>query len=142
MQQCISQLGAVVLLLSNLLNVNTPAAAQTLEAQETAPAVIEVDHMDEWLDRLVQMESNGRADIKHLDVNGKYSYGCLQFQMATFVSHYPLLGEPAPEEYEKAIYDCDLQKRLAKAILKDKPAKWTFWFTSIRKKGLGLPPSL
>lgn len=37
----------------------------------------------EWntfLTAIAQVESSGRDDIKHLDTNGRYSYGCLQIQ--------------------------------------------------------------
>ncbi len=41
--------------------------------------------LSSWLEILADKESGNRADIRVLDTNGKYSYGCLQFQMETWL---------------------------------------------------------
>lgn len=138
------------MLLSNLVastslpTANT-SAAQIQEIPIPAPAVIsatstEPDPLDLWLDKLALLESNGREDIKHLDVNGRYSYSCLQFQMGTFKAFYPLIASRSPASWEKAIMDCDTQKSIARAMLAANPAAWRHWYHSVKKRGLGLPP--
>lgn len=96
------------------------------------------DKLDLWLNKLAQAESTGRENIKILDVNGRYSYGCLQFQMRTFLSY--------AERYDievttDDIYDCNLQKRLAKEMILENHSNWRHWFNSAKYK-VGLPPLL
>lgn len=101
------------------------------------------DKLDLWIEKLVDLESQGRADIKVLDVNGRWSMGCLQYQQATWDSYKPLIAQilpPGETITEKTIYNCSVQKRLTKLILSENPKKWTMWYTSVKVKGLGLPP--
>ena len=91
---------------------------------QTAP-----DAMDAWLQKLIQKESEGREHIKILDHNNQYSYGCLQFQMATFRSYirkYKLLANTEDAELENMIYD--------------DYSNWRNWYTSVSVRNLGLPP--
>ena len=58
------------------------AIAMTAQADVLVPANKPVTDT-EWntfLTALAQVESNGRTNLKVLDVNGRYSYGCLQIQ--------------------------------------------------------------
>lgn len=101
------------------------------------------DALDQWIEQLVTKESNGKANIKIVDRNGYFSYGCLQFQMRTFreyVRKYNLLPEAEDEELKNMIYDCEFQKYLAKKMLEDNPDNWRHWHTSVVAKKLGLPP--
>ena len=98
--------------------------------------------LDAWLDTLVEKESHGNAKIRIMDVNGRYSYGCLQFQMATFknyIARYDLESE-VDGDWNSAIYDCGLQRRLAKLMLLENRNNWRHWFNSVRDGELGLPP--
>ena len=92
------------------------------------------DPLSEWLDGLIQKESSGREDIVILDVNNKYSYGCLQFQMTTFIDYttqFDLHGD---------IMDCGFQKLLAYQMIIDDHGNWRHWRTSVVKRKLGFPP--
>ena len=101
----------------------------------------EPDELNLWIEKLIQLESEGREDIKILDVNGWYSYSCLQYQMPTFESYGAKYGFfEDGEDISDLIYDCDLQKRLTRAILESEPEGWKLWYTSVKKRGLGLPP--
>lgn len=85
---------------------------------------------------------NCPPNFRIIDSNNKYSYGCLQFQEATFVSEvarYGLLPEAEPAEVMNLIYDCDFQKKLAMLMFLNDPYAWMHWRTSVWR-GLGLPP--
>lgn len=101
--------------------------------------------LDDWIEGLVQLESEGRSNFKILDVNGKYSYSCLQFQMGTFKAFYPLLNAGNGSKltaagWEKEIMACYTQKMIAKAMIKSNHNAWRHWYNSVKKRGLGLPP--
>lgn len=57
-------------------------------------------------------ESGLRDHIKVLDSNDKYSYGRLQFQMATWLSYGKAFGAT-----KENIYDGNLQDQVARAML-------------------------
>lgn len=123
---------------ANASEAQAPEAASEAEATVKEPEPIDV-----WLEKLAYQESNHRAHIKVLDVNGKYSYGCLQFQEGTFRHYgmkYGLISQSTP--FESVIYDCDLQKKLAKLMLEDNYYNWQAWYTSVKKMGVGLPPQI
>jgi len=111
-----------------------PGARGVLTVEE--PLAIDI-----WLAKLAFQESAGKHDIKVLDVNGKYSYGCLQFQEGTFRKYgvkYGLITPSTP--VESKIYDCELQKKIAKLMLAEDYSNWRAWYTSSRTKSVGLPP--
>lgn len=87
-----------------------------------------------WIDTLIQYESNGNNDLKFLDANGRYSYSCLQFQEATFKS------ESARYKIDGQIMDCEVQKKIAMAMIKDDWNNWRHWYTSVKIRNLGYPP--
>jgi len=90
--------------------------------------------LDAWIQDLILLESRGDASLKYLDSNGKYSYSCLQFQEATFKSEskrYGITGD---------IMDCEVQKKIAKAMIQDNWKNWRHWYTSVKVRGLGYPP--
>ena len=98
---------------------------------------------ENWINELVQKESEGRADIKILDSNGRYSYSCLQFQEQTFrfyVERYNLLPGVEYAEVMNWIYDCEFQKLIALKMLEEDHNNYLHWRTSVLKRGLGLPP--
>lgn len=97
--------------------------------------------LDSWLKKLVYLESNGVSDIKILDHNGLHSFGCLQFQLYTFQAYGARYGLLSPgDDIEKLIYDCNLQKEIARRMINENPENWRNWYTSVTVKGLGLPP--
>jgi hypothetical protein len=118
----------------------TPTVTST--AKVTSPLnVEEASALDIWLEKLAQKESEGRERIKILDTNGKYSYGCLQFQEWTFKSYgqkYGVLKDPS--SWENKIYDCNVQKQLAKKMIQNEYVLWQSWYTSVMVRNLGLPP--
>ena len=122
-------------------SVTAPAVASNSLANIANP---DPDDLDQWLDKLAGLESNGRDDIKILDVNNRYSYGCLQFQMRTFLemgNRYNLLSDKAQADPENAIYSCSLQKRIARAMIQDNARNWRYWYTSVKTRKLGPPPA-
>ncbi len=97
--------------------------------------------LDSWLKKLVYLESEGKSNLKVLDHNGLHSFGCLQFQMSTFKEFglkYGLISEE--DALDNIIYDCVLQKQIAKKMIQENPNNWRRWYTSVRVRGLGLPP--
>jgi len=100
------------------------------------------DEMDHWLSKLARFEYPGAEKyFKRLDSNGKFSYGCLQFQAATFVGMAQKYGVSKAFGDASAIYDCGIQKEIARAMFEDDAtAAAHHWYTSIYVKGLGLPP--
>lgn len=118
---------------------STTSTAATTTATGTVTT-----NLDVWLEKLAMAESNNRANIKVLDVNGRYSYGCLQFQMATFKAYSARYGFVDPndvESWENLIYDCSLQKKVAKRMIQEKPVNWRQWGYTVLHKGIGLPPT-
>jgi len=78
-------------------------------------------------------DKENEFNCKIIDSNNRYSYSCLQFQADTFVAmsdKYDIHG---------SIYDCDVQKKIARAMLMDNPNNWKHWYNSTTKK-IGLPP--
>ena len=132
---------------------NTYQTPQAFPVSITKPAnvppkfssevVLKPTELDIWLNKLAQKESNGRTHFRILDVNGWYSYGCLQFQMPTFqayVRQFSLTDELGPGGFQEAIYDCNLQKRLAKLMILKDYDNWQHWYNSVMEGGIGLPP--
>jgi hypothetical protein len=120
-------------------------ATQSLTATTPAAATASATHtnLDAWLDKLAEKESNNQSRIKILDVNGRYSYGCLQFQMATFKSYSARYGHVDPStvtSWEELLYNCSLQKKVAKSMIKENSANWRHWGYTVLNKGVGLPP--
>lgn len=79
-------------------------------------------------------------DFRIVDSNGLYSYGCLQFQEATWVGVNKQYGlDPWANG---GIYSCDRQLDVAARMFEADPiAAANHWYTSIYKRGLGLPPN-
>lgn len=110
----------------------------------TVTSTVVTTNLDLWLNKLAFAESNNRANIKVLDVNGRYSYGCLQFQMATFKSYadrYDLADPATVTDWEALIYDCSFQKQVAKRMIQEKPGNWRHWGYTVLNKGIGFPPA-
>ena len=148
---------AIGVLAGQAVTPNPPPAADTYQTSSTPqssvvliapsiPAITIQDDLDNWLDNLAQAESNGKDHIKILDVNGLYSYGCLQFQVGTFLSYgrkYGIVPEEALSNPDllKLIYNCSVQKEIARAMIEDSAANWRHWYTSVRyNKNVGMPP--
>ncbi len=93
--------------------------------------------LENWIIKLEEKESGRRADIKILDVNGRYSYSCLQFQKSTLKT-YALKFGLRSEITEKDMFDCSLQKQVAMAMIRDDYGNWRHWENSVL--AIGLPP--
>lgn len=100
---------------------------------------IEHVQLRQWINILVQQESSGRTNIKILDNNHKYSYGCLQFQKQTFVGYAKslnMLPETEDNEIENFIYDCEYAKLLAEKMIENNYDNWKHWKNSVDKIGM------
>lgn len=82
----------------------------------------------------MEKESGGKKLLVVLDTNKKYSYGCLQYQMATWNHYSKKYGIDAE------IMDCDAQIEVTRNIIKYEKDGWRNWWTTVVKKGVGLPP--
>jgi hypothetical protein len=58
----------------------------------------------------------------------------------SYVKRYELLPNMEDSELENMIYDCDFQKLLTRKMIEEDPENWRHWYTSVAKRGLGLPP--
>lgn len=94
----------------------------TVEVENTFPDVAQVA----WLHALEQCESKGNPTARVLDVNGYYSYGILQFQMATFIGFSKEYGTDSGD-----IYDPTSQETLALKMLDD--GLWKHWYNCSQK---------
>lgn len=118
---------------------------QNIKTALIVPAVKEVpfrSQLDLYLDKLVKYECHGpclkNPRFRIIDSNGKYSYSCLQFQEATFFSMTKKYNIEIKAWDD--IYNCDIQKKVAKAMWMDtKAATKVHWYHSIVIRGLGLP---
>ncbi len=114
-------------------------------ASTTASSTLVYTNLDAWLEDLAMKESHNQERIKVLDVNGRYSYGCLQFQMATFKSYstrYGLVDPNTVVSWEELLYNCSLQKKIAKHMILENNSNWRHWGYTVLKKGVGLPPTV
>lgn len=119
----------------------TPASTVAIVPPPIISQEAVITPLDLWIDGLIELESRGEEKIKILDVNGYYSYGCLQFQMATFIRFgvkYGLLTQS--DNPRQLIYSCDFQKEIAKAMIRENRSNWRHWFTSVKIRKLGPPP--
>jgi hypothetical protein len=93
-----------------------------------------------WIEDLKEVESQNREEIKILDTNGRYSYGCLQFQEWTFRRYGEEYGliDPDLDNVEDVIYDCKLQQKITMLMILDDHSNWKHWRNSVRK--IGMPP--
>lgn len=120
-------------------SLDTQNVTSTTQASSTVTT-----NLDVWLEKLATAESGNRENIIVLDVNNKYSYGCLQFQMATFQSYsarYGLVDPATVSDWKKLILDCKLQKQIAKRMIQEKSGNWRHWGYTVLNKGIGLPPA-
>lgn len=124
-------------------SASTPATGTQFASIVNTPIASSQAPIDAWIDSLIQLESRGNDRIKILDVNGRYSYGCLQFQMDTFWRYgtkYNILTNADEDNLGTLIYNCDIQKTIAKAMIDENRSNWRHWYTSVTKKKLGPPP--
>lgn len=121
-----------------------PSTALEYVAPPETPKPVDRDlPLKEWLYELEGYESTHKVNAKILDVNGKYSYGCLQFQMETFIwagMKYRLFASRSDAEAQ--IMDCSMQHAVALAMLKGERQAWRHWYTSVELRGLGRPPAV
>ena len=96
---------------------------------------------EEWIDKLSTCESQDRPAIKVLDINNKYSYGLLQFQLDTFYGfgkQYGFFPEGfTREEARLMIHIPSLQRAIAKEMLDD---GLDYHWKNCRDKKLGRYP--
>ncbi len=103
------------------------------EAPEPTGEQVYDMRMEDWLDRLQDWESGKRPLSVELDVNGKYSYGCLRYQMGTWSSDSRKYG------VDGEIMDCGLQRRLARITVEREPRNgWRRWYNTVKR--IGMPP--
>ncbi len=101
--------------------------------------------LDIYLTNLASFECpNCGPNYKRVDSNKRFSYGCLQFQLQTFISmsqrYHIATSTESKIDIISHIYSCDYQKAIAKAMFEDDPVAASYhWYTTIYKKGLGLP---
>lgn len=139
-------IGLVVLIVTAFATKPTEANAPVVVVATTTPEQ-KKDVLDVYLSRLAwtyecvgacaRAEKAGEP-FKIIDSNGQYSYGCLQFQQATYLA--------MAKKYKVdpwaggGIYDCENQWKIARAMFEEDPvAASNHWYTSIYTRGLGLP---
>ena len=102
------------------------------------------DDLTLWIDELENYECRDCAyGYRRLDSNGYYSYGCLQFQKPTFLQeiiHHEFAPGASAAELDTMIHDCNIQKQLAREMIKNDKNAYLHWKTSVITRGLGLPP--
>ena len=90
---------------------------------------------------LAEEESGTQDNIRVLDVNNKYSYGRLQFQLGTFMQYGKLYGI-LPDELTEAegrllIHNPKVQKAIARLMIENGLAcKPVGWYNSCKKLGI------
>jgi len=121
----------------------TPVMGDVAQVPIAISSSVAKDPFSLWLDHLEEAESNrsGDSHLKILDNNGKYSYGCLQFQAATFIQYGKLYGliPDGLTNVEPLIYSCSLQKELATDMIERNYLNWQKWHHSVSEV-IGLPP--
>ena len=114
------------------------SSSNVVEAPVLEKKEVNYDPLIQWIDELKEYESRGRPErFRILDVNGKYSYSCLQFQEETFIANQKKFDVKGGD-----IYDCDTQMKLALLMISNDHKEWRNWYTSVKKRGLGEPPKI
>lgn len=107
----------------------TPALAQHIDATSAAQIA--------WVTELGQCESNGTAIIKHLDVDGYFSYGLVQFHMGTFLN---FASKYQMTVVKDDIYNPNIQIELARHMLDDGLQNQWYTCSKVVSKKLGEYP--
>lgn len=122
-------------------NIHTEVKESVAIAKAPEPEK-QPDALDAWIEKLMMQESGGRTTFKEngylpyiIDVNGLRSYSCLMFQEETFARYSKIHGITG------SIENCNVQKKVAKAMLLESPRAWTHWYNSVKHYGVGYPPS-
>ena len=115
-----------------LIVVVTSLSLSLKIAHAQAPDLTYQQKFGMWINQIEQAESHGNEMLVDLDVNGKYSYGCLQFQMGTWDAYSKKYG------IDEEIMDCSAQKQLAYDMVTSNYSAWRNWYNSTKK--VGLPP--
>ncbi len=90
-----------------------------------------------WLDKLQKAESESNPMMVILDSNNRYSYGCLQYQMDTWI------GDSRTYHIRGEMMDCSKQRQLARLTVENEPKDgWRRWYNSVAKRGVGMPPAM
>jgi len=105
-----------------------------LKAKAESPDLSYDQRLENWVQQVRWEESRGHDMLVILDTNNKYSYGCLQFQMATWNNYSKKYG------ITEEIMNCDAQIKLTKLIVQNEKKGYDNWWTTVHKKGVGLPP--
>ncbi len=137
----------IVFLLGTLALPTTTAKANYIDEDTNREKItnqteVEKDSLDLWIEDLVRYECRDcPPGYKRMVTNKKYSYGCLQFQLRTFIYQYKKYKADLSDiEIVKQINSCDVQKEIARAMFEDNAKRASnHWYTSIYKRGLGLP---
>ena len=91
--------------------------------------------LEDWIDKIQYQESRGNPMMVILDTNNKYSYGCMQYQMDTWI------GDSRKYGVKGEMMDCKAQRKLAMLTIQNEPKNgWRRWYNSTKK--VGLPPVL
>ena len=110
--------------------VKAPITISEAHADEVKP---ERDDLDRLIDRLAYCESrNNEKAINPADPDTA-SLGLLQFKIETFYRYnlrYKIVPEIEKGEIENVIFDGEVQRKLAKEILKD--GGWKNWFNCLK----------
>lgn len=125
----------ILLLITSLTtDVNkVQAEVNEMNRANARPSLEEIIRDSKWNDTLTQLskcESGQRWHIKVMDINGKYSYGGLQFQQATFIDaikRYNVFPDIPEEHYMDFIFSEEHQKVVAIAILDNEPQGLYHW---------------
>lgn len=143
---------ALIFFMGIVMFPNTAALGENYNNVDSFEAIVQIapeedvqsNKLEIWLDKLADKESGHQADIVVVDVNGKKSYGCFQFQMATWIGmgeKYGFITTP------DNILDCSLQKQVAFSMIDSRYENWKHWRCSVvgcdkyNIVGIGLPPS-
>lgn len=132
-----------IVILSGILAFPLLLAGDSVKQDEKIINNTKEEKLLTYLDELENFECpHCKPNFKRLDSNGKFSYGCLQFQLQTWLTQYKKYydtGEPDSVIVSR-IFNCTDQKNVAKKMFEDDVKKASLhWYTSIYKKGLGLP---
>lgn len=116
--------------------VHAQEVEKPVEVPKPEPKISNAKSLDEWISMLEKGESERRTYLKVWDVHS-YSYGCLQFKWDTLEQFTKKFGFRT-EITEKDLYNCQLQKQTAKAMIRSDYSLWQRWYNVSLK--IGLPP--
>lgn len=130
----------LLLLIISLFIKKADAQAPDLTPYEKYDAA-----MDIWLNKVVELESQGTCDVVNpKDSDGLPAFGSFQYKLSTVISlskKYNVYSNVTPDTAYTIAMSCEKSRHLTKTVMQKNPQEFSQW-GGRTKRGAGFPPKL